>query len=442
MTNKRKHQTHDKSRKQTPGSPGLATVSVGKDLKQNEISKTTNPTPINKGVINEKEKKRGAFITRTIWTLAMISGFIIILGAGHLWVIALVLLVECLSFKEVINLSGRPKKTDKMPINRSLSWFFLVTTIFYLYGRNFIFYFKNIIHADKLLYSFATYHRFISFSLYIFGFVFFVRSLEKGNYKFQFKQFCITLMALLLIVCQAHLVVNNILSGLFWFLLPAALVITNDIFAYLCGITFGRTPLISISPKKTMEGFIGAWICTAIFSILLCRILINWSYVTCPVIEFSAHFLSKHHQLMCEPNPVFIPTTYSFEDYIFDIQPIYFHTLVLATFASLIAPFGGFFASGLKRTFEVKDFGDTIPGHGGITDRMDCQFIMGSFTYLYYSTFIATNQISTVGSIMSIVLSNLTPNQQAQLVEALARYLHGNGEISDDTFQCIYSKVS
>lgn len=34
---------------------------------------------------------------------------------------------------------------------------------------------------------------------------------------------------------------------------------------------------------------------------------------------------------------------------------------------------GGFFASGFKRAFKIKDFGDSIPGHGGLTDRMDCQ---------------------------------------------------------------------
>ena len=49
------------------------------------------------------------------------------------------------------------------------------------------------------------------------------------------------------------------------------------------------------------------------------------------------------------------------------------HILVMATFASLVAPFGGFFASGFKRAFNIKDFGDSIPGHGGMTDRMDCQ---------------------------------------------------------------------
>lgn len=51
------------------------------------------------------------------------------------------------------------------------------------------------------------------------------------------------------------------------------------------------------------------------------------------------------------------------------------HAVVMAMFASIIAPFGGFFASGFKRGFKIKDFGDSIPGHGGMTDRMDCQVL-------------------------------------------------------------------
>ena len=32
----------------------------------------------------------------------------------------------------------------------------------------------------------------------------------------------------------------------------------------------------------------------------------------------------------------------------------------------------------------MQDFGDAIPGHGGFTDRMDCQIVMGAFAYMYY----------------------------------------------------------
>lgn len=59
------------------------------------------------------------------------------------------------------------------------------------------------------------------------------------------------------------------------------------------------------------------------------------------------------------------------------------HLWALTLFASLIAPFGGFFASGIKRGLEIKDFADLIPGHGGILDRLDCLILMTIFVYVY-----------------------------------------------------------
>ena len=118
---------------------------------------------------------------------------------------------------------------------------------------------------------------------YLLGFVLFVASLQKGHYRFQFTQFAWTHMALYLIVVQAHFIMNNIFEGMIWLFLPVSLVITNDIFAYICGITFGRTQLIKLSPKKTVEGFVGAWIMTVIFGLFFTNILMRYKYFICPV---------------------------------------------------------------------------------------------------------------------------------------------------------------
>jgi len=101
------------------------------------------------------------------------------------------------------------------------------------------------------------------------GFVFFVANLKKGHYRFQFSQFAWTHMTLLLVVCQSHFIINNIFEGLIWFFLPASLVIANDIWAYIFGFFWGKTPLIKLSPKKTVEGFVGGWIMTILFGMLV-----------------------------------------------------------------------------------------------------------------------------------------------------------------------------
>lgn len=83
----------------------------------------------------------------------------------------------------------------------------------------------------------------------------------------------------------------------------------------------------------------------------------------------------------------------------------------MSIFSSVIGPFGGFFASGFKRAFKIKDFGDMIPGHGGIMDRFDCQFLMATFVNVYISSFIRT---ASPQKLLTQVLS-LKPEHQLQL---------------------------
>ena len=122
------------------------------------------------------------------------------------------------------------------------------------------------------------------------------------------------------------------------------------------------------------------------------------------------------------------------------MAPIHLHMQVFATFASLIAPFGGFFASGLKRTFKVKDFGESIPGHGGITDRMDCQFIMGMFTFMYFQSFIAQYK-ATVGGVIEMAVQGLDDEGVVEVVRGLGKYLAGQGIVGDEVAECLNAKL-
>merc|ERR1719197_835630 len=70
-----------------------------------------------------------------------------------------------------------------------------------------------------------------------------------------------------------------------------------------------------------------------------------------------------------------------------ELAVVQLHALCLALFASFVAPFGGFLSSAIKRAYGIKDFNNLIPGHGGMMDRFDCQFVMFLCTFVHHRTF-------------------------------------------------------
>lgn len=117
----------------------------------------------------EYEKKKANFWTRTFWTLVMIGGFFGALFMGHIYMIAIVTAVQIISFKEVIAIANVPSRARSLRSTKSLNWYFLASTMYFLYGESVIYYFKHIVLVDKVLLPLATHHRFISFVLYVFG---------------------------------------------------------------------------------------------------------------------------------------------------------------------------------------------------------------------------------------------------------------------------------
>ena len=330
------------------------------------------------------------WIIRGLFSWIMIIGFALIVYMGPLALTLLIQAIQVKCFHEIITIGYVVYKSHHLPWFRTISWFFLVTSNYFLYGESLIEKFSLLLKRDDFLMTFVTYHRFISFSLYLAGFVGFVLTLKKTYYLKQFTLFGYTHLALLLVVVQSNLMIQNVFEGLIWFILPVSLIICNDIMAYMFGFFFGKTKLIKLSPKKTWEGFIGGAFSTLIFGFILSAILCNFQSLVCPL-EYDEVTKSLNSE-NCEPLSIFKLKSYHLPRPFSNIQillhPFQIHAFALAIFASTIGPFGGFFASGFKRAFKIKDFGDTIPGHGGFMDRFDCQVIMATFVNVYISSFV------------------------------------------------------
>jgi phosphatidate cytidylyltransferase len=354
-------------------------------VSNSSLSSPTTPLTASKSnaaaVDAPKQRSANEVVSRVVWTLIMAYSFLGLIAAGVEYIAPVVALIKAAMFFEIVRISQKERKERQLPSMRLLQWYFLSVTVCGAAG---------VALRDPLIAAFphlqAWYNSLfiISFGLYVIGFVIFVLSLRRGYYRYQMAQFSWLAMTLVFITGQGSLQYANMLRGLFWFLLPISCVVHNDIWAYACGKNFGRTPLLRLSPKKTFEGFIGAWIMTTIWAFWFAGFMCRFRGLICPTEKL-------FERANCIPEAMFVAVPHSVPREVaavigvdaLNIAPVQLHALVFAAFASLIAPFGGFFASGLKRAFKLKDFGDLIPGHGGMTDRMDCQIIMGAFTYVY-----------------------------------------------------------
>ncbi|GLC38923.1 hypothetical protein PLESTF_000034500 [Pleodorina starrii] len=419
----------------------------------------SEPEPEPKPV--DRKAKLSSLRVRTVSTVLLIALFIGVIWAGHVPLMFFVLMVQFLVARELFRIAyvaARSKRS--LPLLRTQQWYFFFTAVFWLYLR----FIKNNllveVSSDKtlarLFYWALKHHSLISYSLYMAGFVGFVLSLKKGLYLHQFAHYAWTHMIILITTVPSSFFVSNIYSGIIWYVLPAFLIVANDICAYLAGFVFGRTPLIKLSPKKTWEGFIGGFAGTLVIAFFLARLFGSYKWMTCPRKD-----LTVFKGLDCVPDEVFVPETFALSDlahelaahlpeaaaaYLaaalealpaglrnwladltFSVAPIQLHALSLASFASIIAPFGGFFASGFKRAFHMKDFGDTIPGHGGVTDRFDCQILMAVFAYCYYYSYISKPEV-TLGDVLSMA-TKLNDHDQILLFGKMANLLAGEGLI-------------
>ena len=142
----------------------------------------------------------------------------------------------------------------------------------------------------------------------------------------------------------------------FLFILYVALgACLNDAFAYFVGVFFGKHKMNPrLSPKKTWEGFFGGVILTSAF-------ISGFAFIMSAV----GHPILKG---------------------LLDIDHWY-HILILSTLIPLVSVIGDLVFSSIKRHYEIKDFSNLIPGHGGILDRLDSILFAAMTVAIYTNIF-------------------------------------------------------
>ncbi len=163
-----------------------------------------------------------------------------------------------------------------------------------------------------------------------------------------------TLVALPYIVLPLYRLIylgNHSLEGenIFSPVIPAGIVFSiwiNDTGAYIIGSLMGKTPLTIVSPKKTWEGTIGG--------IVLSTVLITLLGIT------------------IKPAGILL----------------WYHWTAIALICGVFGTMGDLLESKIKRTANIKDSGNIMPGHGGFLDRFDSLLIATPMVWVYIKLFL------------------------------------------------------
>eukprot|EP00347_Sterkiella_histriomuscorum_P000987 403373767 len=336
---------------------------------------------------------------RAISATCILSFLALIITMGHFYLSFGVIIMIIVMYYEILNV------TDDLELRKQtrFSVFLMlnITVSLYMFLPQKVLkrtlldqYFGEKSWIDLIIFE---YHFLICFLLEVaiaIGIV--INLIVHGNFKYQVKAWGKSFLLSYLLAFAGCCTVYLNYQGIFWFLFPVLSVTINDISAYLVGISMGKTPLIKISPKKTQEGFIGGAVGSFIVCFIMSSQISNSYMMICPQTD---HGLQIFQRMTCDIPEVFVSHRREIflgplGSFSMNISQIQFHALVISLFTSLIAPFGGFMASGFKRAFKIKDFADTIPGHGGFTDRFDCKIMTMVFIYFYHTQIIQRSTLS------------------------------------------------
>lgn len=170
--------------------------------------------------------------------------------------------------------------------------------------------------------------------------------------KYYFKDIGVLFMGFFYtnVMFSYMLLVRQTDNGIWYVWLILVIPFMSDIFAYLFGRWLGKHKLTpKLSPNKTVEGAVAGVIGGIVGAI-------GYGFVM--------YLLGADNMLNYLP-----------------------HLTALGVLGAVFGQIGDLVASGIKRTNDIKDFGNLIPGHGGILDRFDSIVLVAPTVFYLITTF-------------------------------------------------------
>ena len=151
-------------------------------------------------------------------------------------------------------------------------------------------------------------------------------------------------------------------DAVFLVILCAGIAWGGDIMAYFSGYLFGKHKMApKLSPKKTIEGAIGGVLGSVVIALGM-----TYAYSKMP---FSANTV------------------------VGNISENYILLILFAALGSFVGMIGDLFASAVKRQQGIKDYGNIMPGHGGVLDRFDSFLLVAVIISLMADFIVLSNGV-------------------------------------------------
>ncbi len=161
------------------------------------------------------------------------------------------------------------------------------------------------------------------------------------------------------------------------------ITVMMDSFAYFGGVFFGKHKMAPvISPKKTWEGFAIALASTLVISVV---ILVIYAFADSHGTSLLQIFGIQFGKLEGIENPTneIIYNMPLDPNFVTRTKAGWWGWMIVIILSfSVISVLGDLCYSAFKRKYRIKDYGNLIPGHGGILDRIDSHSFVFSFYFI------------------------------------------------------------